>query len=234
MHQRTRGLASRRWIALTELRAAAGDWGRAIELAGAEDQETSVLVEQLAREDFLGQLIRRDGRAGELALESGRPQLDWVDGMEKALSRSDLLAAIEGEAAAALRGGFRHLIWSGMGGSVQTVHVLKRLGYLDAHGVSVHPLDSTDPAALNRILGEIAELEGIDLAAGGLPELLRNTLMISVAMVLPGQVCPGAAGAVLPPHARGQVQHRRTHERPRDQGISLAGSVGAGGLCPGS
>jgi hypothetical protein len=162
-----------------------------VELIGARDAVTTELVERLAKEDFLGQLLRKDGLAGELGMESGRPQLDWVDGIEKALARPDLLAGIEEEAAAALRSGHRRLIWSGMGGSVQTIHALKRLGFLDSERVTVHPLDSTDPALINKTLREIAQLEGIELPppggdpaaiAAGIKATLKRTMMIAVAM----------------------------------------------------
>src|SRR5450759_4569107 len=71
-----------------------------VELAGADDAKTDELVTRLAQEDILGQLLRKDGLAGKLGMESGRPQLDWGDGIEKALARPDLLAGIEEEAAA--------------------------------------------------------------------------------------------------------------------------------------
>lgn len=163
-----------------------------VQLQGPSDDRTQRFVERLAQEDFLGQLLRRDGLAGDLALEGGNVQLDWVDGIEKAVTRRHLLAEIEEEAAAALRQGYRHLIWSGMGGSVQTVHALKRMGYLDTATASIHPLDSTDPASLNRVLREIARLEGVDLAVEGaasdvagatvLRQLLSKTMMVAVAM----------------------------------------------------
>lgn len=160
-----------------------------IQIRGADDIQTAALVERLVLEDFLGQLVTRSGRAADLARERGIPQLDWVDGIENALSRRDLLAMVEEEAGSALRAGIRHIIWSGMGGSVQTVHTLKRLGYLDIGSVSVHPLDSTDPAALNRILREVAEREGVSLAGGStvepknaLRKALESTLMVAVAM----------------------------------------------------
>ncbi|HEX9016982.1 MAG TPA: hypothetical protein VF960_13395 [Chloroflexota bacterium] len=158
-----------------------------VTLEGPIGGETERAVETLAREDFLGQLLRRDGRAAELALEGGNVQLDWVDGIEKALSRPDLLTETEEEAASSLRQGYRHLIWSGMGGSVQTVHALKALGYLDTPLASVHPLDSTDPVSLNRLLGEIALLEGVKLSKGkakaeDIRRLLSRTMMVAVAM----------------------------------------------------
>ncbi|HZK67341.1 MAG TPA: hypothetical protein VFD42_07340, partial [Chloroflexota bacterium] len=89
-------------------------------LEGAGDGG-SALVERLVDEDFLGQLLRREGRAMELGSEGAKPQLDWVDGIERALARPELLAAVEEEAAGYLRRGYRHLVWSGMGGSVMAV-----------------------------------------------------------------------------------------------------------------
>jgi hypothetical protein len=64
-----------------------------------------------------------------------------------------------------------------MGGSVQTVYTLKRMGYLDTDRLSIHPLDSTDPASLNRILEAIGAPGGRRLA-----ETLRHTMMIGVSM----------------------------------------------------
>src|SRR5207302_53788 len=52
------------------------------------------------------------------------------------------------------------------GGSVQTVQALHRLGLLDGAGLAVHPLDSTDPAALNRLLDALGgDLAGTVVAA---------------------------------------------------------------------
>ncbi len=131
-----------------------------ITLTGANNAETDALVEQLAQEDILGQLLRREGKMRELGLEGGDVKLDWVDGVEKALQHPEWLQLVEEEAADIVRQGIRHVIWSGMGGSVQTVYTLKRLGYLDLPNMHVYPCDSTDPASLNRILREIAENEG--------------------------------------------------------------------------
>ena len=84
--------------------------------------------ESLAAADVLGQLLRREGRMRDLGTENGDVKLDWVDGVEKALGRPEWLAAVEGEAADIVRAGIRHIIWAGMGGSVQTVYALERLG----------------------------------------------------------------------------------------------------------
>jgi glucose-6-phosphate isomerase len=147
--------------------------------------EIEPVLEQLARDDFLGQLLKREGKAGELGSEGGDPKLDWVDGVEKALAHPEWLAQCERDAQDVLQLGIRHVIWSGMGGSVQTVYVLKRLGFLDTPELHVYPCDSTDPASLNRILREIASHEEgpakIEQAAF-LRQLLKRTMMIGVSM----------------------------------------------------
>lgn len=150
-----------------------------ITLAGPDVDSPAVnrLVQRLAGEDVLGQLLRRDGRMAELATEGGDVKLDWVDGVEKALDSPDLLAAAESEGAAIVKQGIRHVIWAGMGGSVQTVYALKRMGYLDQPELSIHPIDSTDPASLNLILDAIGAPGGKDLEAA-----LERTMMIGVSM----------------------------------------------------
>jgi hypothetical protein len=149
----------------------------AITLEGADSPDVDAAVERLAAEDALGQLLRRDGKMAALATEGGDVKLDWVDGVEKALAAPGQLEAAGHEAEEIVAQRIRHVIWSGMGGSVQTVYTLKRLGYLDGPGLSIHPLDSTDPAALNRILAAIGAPGG-----QGLAEALAQTMMIGVSM----------------------------------------------------
>jgi glucose-6-phosphate isomerase len=139
----------------------------------ADAPGVAAALERLRAEDALGQLVERRGRMAELATEDGDVKLDWVDGVARALEDDDALVGVE-ELAARVRG-MRHLVWSGMGGSVQTVHALRDCGLLAGAGVAVHPLDSTDPAALNRLLAAFA----VD---GGLAAGLRRTLVIAVAM----------------------------------------------------
>jgi hypothetical protein len=140
----------------------------------------------LADVDIRGQLLERRGTMRELGSEGGDPKLDWVDGVELALRDRERLAECEREARDILARGIRHVIWAGMGGSVQTVYVLSRLGLLDHPKLSIHPCDGTDPATLNRILLEVARAEGIapDPAAivAALPDLLARTMMIGVSM----------------------------------------------------
>ncbi len=130
-----------------------------ITLEGADGPRVDEIVRRLAAEDVLGQLLRRDGRMAELGTEAGDVKLDWVDGVEQALNAPDLLAAAEREAQDILDQGITQVIWSGMGGSVQTVYTLQRMGYLGGPRLSIQPLDSTDPASLNRILREIGALD---------------------------------------------------------------------------
>jgi glucose-6-phosphate isomerase len=114
-------------------------------------------LRRLREEDALGQLLERRGRVAELATEAGDVKLDWADGVARALDDGRALAEVE-ELAAWLAAGADHVIWSGMGGSVGTVHALKGAGLLDGRP-AVHPLDSTDPGALNRVLAAAGDLE---------------------------------------------------------------------------
>ena len=140
----------------------------------AEAPGIAAALERLRDEDALGQLLERRGRLAELATEAGDVKLDWADGIARALDDGAALAGVE-ELAASIAASASHLVWSGMGGSVQTVHALKSSGLLDGAGPAVHPLDSTDPGALNRLLSAIAS--GSGLAAG-----LRRTTAMGVSM----------------------------------------------------
>lgn len=151
-----------------------------ITLEGVEDtsgREVDATLERLATADVLGQLLRREGRMAQLATEGDDVKLDWVDGVERALGAPEQIDGAAAEGAEIADRGLRHVIWSGMGGSVQTVYTLKRMGYLDAPSLTIHPLDSTDPAALNRILAAIGAPQGQNLA-----DALAQTMMIGVSM----------------------------------------------------
>jgi glucose-6-phosphate isomerase len=136
--------------------------------------EIGALLERFSREDVVGQLIERRGHMAELATEAGDVKLDWVDQVAWALDHPDAIDGVE-TLAKSIRSRFAHVVWSGMGGSIQAVHTLKGLGLLETNPPSVHPLDSTDPAALNRLLREL----GSD---GDLPAALGRTLMVGVSM----------------------------------------------------
>ena len=147
-------------------------------LAGFDSGQVEPIIQKLAEEDILGQLLRREGRMADLGSEAGEPKLDWVDGLEKALSRPEWLAQCEMEGFEILKQGMRHVIWAGMGGSVQAVYVLKRFGLLDSPFLHIYPCDSTDPASLNRILRRI-EREEQTWSPSSLQE---RTMMIGVSM----------------------------------------------------
>lgn len=128
-------------------------------------QET---IERLLREDVIGQMLERRGRMAALATEAGDVKLDWSDQVDWALAHPAAIDGVE-DLARSIRARFDHLVWSGMGGSIQAVHALKGLGLFEGSGIEIHPLDSTDPAALNRLLAAI----------GG---ALDRTLMVGVSM----------------------------------------------------
>jgi glucose-6-phosphate isomerase len=112
-------------------------------------------LRRLRDEDALGQLLERRGWIAELATEAGDVKLDWVDGVARALDDPAALTGVE-KLAASLAASADHVVWSGMGGSVGTVHALKGAGLLDGSVAAIHPLDSTDPGALNRVLAAIS------------------------------------------------------------------------------
>jgi len=139
-----------------------------------DSPEINALLDRLTREDVIGQLIGRRGHMAELATEAGDVKLDWVDQVAWALDHPDAIDGVE-TLAESIRSRFAHVVWSGMGGSIQAVHTLKGMGLLESNPPSVHPLDSTDPAALNRLLRDL----GSD---GDLPTALGRTLMVAVSM----------------------------------------------------
>lgn len=111
---------------------------------------------RLVDDDVLGQLLERRGRMAELATEGGDVKLDWVDEVAWALAHPGAIQAVESLAEELRRGSATtDVIWSGMGGSVQAVRALGSAGWLAGSGLRVHPMDSTDPRALERLSGEI-------------------------------------------------------------------------------
>src|SRR5213080_4185515 len=116
-------------------------------------------LQQLVEDDAVGQLRRRDGLMATLGSEDGVLKLDWVEGIARMLADPTKLEEVEAEARDIWQRGIRHIIWAGMGGSVITVRVLCNLGFCssgDKGQVSIYPLDSNDPAALNDIVRTIA------------------------------------------------------------------------------
>jgi len=151
-------------------------------------------LQQLIVEDAVGQLRRREGLMAALGSENGVLKLDWVEAVARLLADPDALEDVEAEARALRARGICHIIWAGMGGSVLTVRVLCDLGFgggrdADGDAITIHPLDSTDPAALNAIIRAIAAAKGLEVPpATGQPDatflqtLLRDVMMIGVAM----------------------------------------------------
>jgi hypothetical protein len=133
----------------------------------ANNENISPALLRIIAEDAVGQLRRQDGRMATLGSENGELKLDWVEGVARLLADPGLLEEMEAEARDIWQRGIRHIIWTGMGGSVLTVRVLTSLGFCSAYSqemagsanserISIYPLDSTDPATLNAIVRQIA------------------------------------------------------------------------------
>ncbi len=134
--------------------------------------QTSPALQRIIVEDAVGQLRRRDGRMARLGSENGELKLDWVEGVARLLADPGMLEEVEAEAREVWQRGIRHIIWAGMGGSVLTVRVLTGLGFCSASSretgqagsaeqITIYPLDSTDPAALNAIVRQIGGAKGL-------------------------------------------------------------------------
>src|SRR5205085_9024938 len=125
--------------------------------------------QHLIEDDAVGQLRRREGLMATLGSENGALKLDWVEGIARLLADPRQLEEVEAEARDIRQRGIRHIIWSGMGGSVITVRVLCNLGFCssrDKGQVSIYPLDSTDSAALNHILLKLVTATNLAITTG--------------------------------------------------------------------
>jgi len=121
---------------------------------------SSSALQQLIKDDAVRQLRKPKGLMATLGSEDGAPKLDWVEGVQRLLADSTMLEQVEAEAREIRGRGIRHIIWAGMGGSIMAVRVLTDLGFCsgrDEGHVTIYPLDSTDPAALNEIVRKIAK-----------------------------------------------------------------------------
>src|SRR5438128_7111421 len=121
-------------------------------------------LQHLVEDDAVGQLRRRDGLMATLGREDGVLKLDWVEGVARLLAHPTQLEEVEAEARYIIQRGIRHMIWAGMGGSVIAVRVFCDLGFCssrDNEQVTIYPLDSTDPAALNEIVRKIAAAKNL-------------------------------------------------------------------------
>ena len=149
-------------------------------------------LQHLMEDDAIGQLRRRDGLMATLGSEGGMLKLDWVEGVARLLADPAQLEEVEAEAQDIWGRGIRHVIWAGMGGSVLTVRVLCDLGFgggYDNGHVTIYPLDSTDPAALNEIVRKIVAAKRLAVPTGkeasnppSLRALLHDVMMVGVAM----------------------------------------------------
>src|SRR5574337_1284742 len=93
------------------------------------DNARQAALQQLIQDDAVGQLRRRDGLMAALGSEDGVLKLDWVEGIARLLADPAQLEEVEAQARGIWQRGIRHIIWSGMGGSVLTVRVLCQLGF---------------------------------------------------------------------------------------------------------
>src|SRR5437016_4249624 len=155
-------------------------------------RKTSPALRRLIEENAVGQLRRQEGLMATLGSEDGALKLDWVEGVARLLEDPTKLEQVETEAREIWERGLRHIIWAGMGGSVIAVRVFTDLGFCSdqqREGIVIHPLDSTDPAALNEIVRKIAQAKNMALpteqastGATFLRALLDDVLMIGVSM----------------------------------------------------
>ncbi|GAC1510541.1 MAG: hypothetical protein NVS2B16_10740 [Chloroflexota bacterium] len=145
-------------------------------------------LDQLIRDATIGLLRHQSGAMARLGSENGVCKLDWVEGVERLLAHDAWLESVEREASDLVDAGIRHIIWSGMGGSVMSVRVLVDMNFFAGtapDSVTIYPLDSTDPAALNAIVRRLAEAKGVDMAdadTATLAVLLDDVMMIGVSM----------------------------------------------------
>ena len=153
---------------------------------------SSPALQQLIKDDAVRQLRQQQGLMATLGSEDGALKLDWVEGVQRLLADNAMLEQVETEAREIWERGIRHIIWAGMGGSIMAVRVLTDLGFCsgrDKGQVTIYPLDSTDPAALNEIVRKIAEARNLALPAGKassnpafLQTLLGDVMMVGVSM----------------------------------------------------
>jgi len=142
-------------------------------------------LEMLVGTDAVGQLVARAGRMAELCTDGATLKMDWVDEAQELLSDNDLLSELEKLAASWHRRGVRHVIWSGMGGSGVIVGALTALRMVGGRRcpVQIHPLDSTDPLALERVVANIRAAKGLDARPTARSPRELRALLDDVALV---------------------------------------------------
>jgi glucose-6-phosphate isomerase len=152
----------------------------------------SPALQRLVEEDAVRQLCKPEGLMATLGSEDGELKLDWVEGVQRLLADNTLLEQVEAEARALWERGIRYIIWAGMGGSIMAVRVLTDLGFCngrDEGHMTIYPLDSTDPAALNDIVRKIAHVKQLAQPSGEeaaspafLSALLNDVMMVGISM----------------------------------------------------
>src|SRR5947209_20396039 len=113
--------------------------------------ESSPALQQLIKDDAVGQLRQQKGLMATLGSEDGVLKLDWVEGVQRLLADNAMLEQEETEAREIWEHGIRYIIWAGMGGSIMAVRFLIDLCYCNRREkdrVTICPLDSTGPASL--------------------------------------------------------------------------------------
>ncbi len=154
--------------------------------------DSNPALQRLVAENAVSQLRQSTGTMAQLGAEDGELKLDWVEGVARLLADDSQLESVERDAQALWERGIRHIIWAGMGGSIITVRVMAELGFCDGYNgdhIAIYPLDSTDPAALNTIIRQIADAKHIELPDPDMPipadwlrALLADVMMIGVSM----------------------------------------------------
>jgi glucose-6-phosphate isomerase len=150
-------------------------------------------LQRLAKEDAVGQLVRRDGIMLHLGSDQGKVKLDWVDRVDDLIRDETLLREVSMQATAILNAGIRHVLWCGMGGSIVGVQALVDLATAARGGppqIALYTCDSTDPAALSGLLTRIAGAKGLATVppnsgpshVADYRALLSDVMMIAVAM----------------------------------------------------
>jgi hypothetical protein len=164
--------------------------------SGLHGTRSSGSLQQLIKDDAVRQLRQQQGLMATLGSEDGALKLDWVEGVQRLLADNAMLEQVETEAREIWERGIRHILWAGMGGSIMAVRVLTDLGFCgrdhsgpyssgrDKGQVTIYPLDSTDPAALNEIVRKIAEARHLALPSGvqSIGPLLDDVMMVGVSM----------------------------------------------------
>lgn len=142
-------------------------------------QRYDAALQRICDEDVIGRFIRRQPPVEELCTVNGAVAQQWFDATGRLLDTPGALDTVEREAAQLVDSGCRHVIWAGMGGSVVPIQALLAVAPAQRR-VTIHPLESTDPAALDAIAADITGI--LNPTDEALRTALRQVVMIAVAM----------------------------------------------------